>query len=417
MEKSDKFDFDAVWDRRGTDSSKWNSAEVLDENLLPLSVADMDFAVPAVVTQALVARTAMPLYGYEFQPQALKDAIIAWHDRRHGFAVHPDWIVFTPGVVNGLAICILAFTEKGERIAIQPPVYPPFFGVVTENQRQLLTNPLHYDAASLRYTMDFNALEKLFREKKPRLMFLCNPHNPVGRVWTGQELQVLGGLCEKYGVILVSDDIHADLVFAGHRYHPVLGISEALQNNAIQLMSPGKSFNIPGLRFSYALIADGTLRDRFSKKLSALALTQTNIMAKVAAQAAYLDGAPWLDRVLDYIWHNYTLLKTTLTAELPWAKAIPPEGTFLAWLDLSASGFDHHQLSYIVRAKAKLMLYEGPAFGDAGRGFMRINLACPRETLREALKRLVDAFVQAREHPPELIQIMDRPATSRKCCG
>ena len=417
MKKSDKFSFDPVLDRRGSDSSKWNSAEVLDENLLPLSVADMDFAVPAAVTQALVSRTAMPLYGYEFQPQALKDAIIAWHDQRHGFKVRPDWIVFTPGVVNSLAISILVFTEKGERIAIQPPVYPPFFGVVTENERQLLTNPLRYDAASLRYTMDFNALEKLFREKKPRLMFLCNPHNPVGRVWTSEELQVLGGLCEKYGVILVSDDIHADLVFSGHRYHPVLGISEALKNNTIQVMSPGKSFNIPGLRFSYALIADRGLRDRFSKKLSALALTQTNIMAKVAAQAAYLDGAPWLDRALEYIWHNYTLLKTTLTAELPWAKVIPLEGTFLAWLDLRASGFDHQQLSHIVRAKAKLMLYEGPAFGDAGRGFMRINLACPRETLREALKRLVDAFVQAQEHPPEFIKILDRPATSCKCCG
>ncbi len=417
MKKLDEFDFDTVLDRRQTDSSKWNSAEVLAENLLPLSVADMDFAVPAAVTQALVNRTAMPVYGYEFQSQALKDAIMAWHDQRHDFEIRTDWIVFTPGVVNGLAISILAFTERGDRIVIQPPVYPPFFGVVTENTRRLLINPLHYEAVSLRYTMDLNSLEKLFREKKPRLMFLCNPHNPVGRVWTQEELSLLGGLCEKYEVLLISDDIHADLVFPGHRYHPVLGISKAVKNNAIQLMSPGKSFNIPGLRFSYALIADRALRDRFSAVLSALALTKTNIMAKVAAQAAYRDGAQWLDRVLEYIRENYLLLETTLARELPWAKVIPPEGTFLAWVDFNASGFDHRQLSYILRTQARLMLYEGPAFGDAGRGFMRINLACPRGTLQAAAKRLVRAIAQAREHPPGFIEILDRPSKSCKCCG
>lgn len=416
MRNFDKFDFDTVLNRRGTDSSKWNSTEVLNEKLLPLSVADMDFAVPAEITQALVNRTSMPVYGYEFQPDALKEAIIAWHDKRHGFEVRKDWIVFTPGVVNGLAISILALTAKGDRIAFQPPVYPPFFGVVKENERQLLINPLHYDAASLRYTMDYDSLEKLFSEQKPRLMFLCNPHNPVGRVWTEEELQVLGRLCEKYQVILVSDDIHADLVFCGHRYHPVISISEALKNNAIQVMSPGKSFNIPGLRFSYALIADKDLRDRFFEKLSALALTKTNIMAKVAAQAAYRNGAKWLDRVLEYIWKNHVWLKTTLTRELPWAKVVPLEGTFLAWVDLNASGFNHQQLSHIVRSRAKLMLYEGSDFGDAGQGFMRINLACPQKTLHAAVKRLVDALVQAQENPPEFIEILDRPSTGCKCC-
>ena len=417
MKNFDKFDFDTVLNRRGTNSYKWDSAEVLNENLLPLSVADMDFAVPSEVTQALVNRTSMPVYGYEFQPDALKEAIIAWHYKRHGFEVRKDWLLFTPGVVNGLAISILALTKKGDRIAIQPPVYPPFFSVVKENERQLLLNPLHYDSASLRYTMDFDSLEKLFSEQKPQMMFLCNPHNPIGRVWTREELQVLGELCEKYHVILVSDDIHADLIFSGHRYNPLISISKILKNNAIQVMSPGKSFNIPGLRFSYALIANRDLKDRFFKKLSALALNKTDIMAGVASQAAYQNGAKWLDSVLEYIWNNHVLLKTTLSSELPWAKVIPLEGTFLAWIDLNASGLSHNQLSHVVRSRAKLMLLEGSAFGDAGQGFMRINLACPRKTLHEAIKRLVDALVQAKENPPEFMEILDNPSTACKCCS
>jgi cystathionine beta-lyase len=265
--------------------------------------------------------------------------------------------------------------------------------------------------------MDFDSLEKLFSEQKPRLMFLCNPHNPVGRVWTREELQVLGELCKKYQVVLVSDDIHADLVFPGHRYQPLISISETLKNNAIQMMSPGKSFNIPGLCFSYALIADKDLREHFSEKLSALALAKTNIMAAVASQAAYQNGAQWLDRVLEYIRHNHVLLKTTLSSELPWAKVIPLEGTFLAWVDLNASGLDHNQLSQVVRSRAKLMLFEGTVFGDAGRGFMRINLACPRKTMQEAIKRLVNALVQTKENPPEAIKILENPSTTCKCCS
>ncbi|OQY01389.1 MAG: hypothetical protein B6I22_14570 [Desulfobacteraceae bacterium 4572_123] len=417
MKSFDQFDFDTVVNRKGTNSYKWDNAEVLNENLLPLSVADMDFAVSSEITQALVNRTSTPVYGYEFQPDALKEAIVAWHSKRHGFEVHKNGLLFTPGVMNGLAISLLALTQKGDRIVIQPPVYPPFFSVVKENKRQLLLNPLHYDSGSLRYTMDFDSLEKLFSEQKPRLMFLCNPHNPVGRVWTREELHRLGELCEKYQVILVSDDIHADLVFPGHRYQPLISISETLRNNAIQMMSPGKSFNIPGMRFSYALIANRDLRERFSEKLSALALTKTNIMAAVASQAAYQNGAQWLDRVLEYIWHNHVLLKTTLSSELAWAKVIPLEGTFLAWVDLNASGLNHNQLSRVVRSRAKLMLFEGSAFGDAGHGFMRINLACPRKTLQEAIKRLVDAFVQVKENPLEPIKILDNPSTACNCCS
>jgi len=416
MKYFDKFGFDTVFNRKGTNSYKWDSAEVLNENLLPLSVADMDFAVPSEVTQALVNRTAKPVYGYEFQPDALKKAIVEWEYKRHGFEVRKDWLLFTPGVMNGLAISILALTKKGDLIVIQPPVYPPFFSVVEENHRQLILNPLNYDSESLRYTMDFDSLEKLFSEQKPRLMFLCNPHNPVGRVWTKEELQVVGGLCEKYQVILVSDDIHADLIFSGHRYHPLISISETLKNNAIQLMSPGKSFNIPGLRFSYAVIANRKLKDRFSEKLAALALTKTNIMAGVASQAVYQNGAKWLDSVLEYIWNNHVFLKTTLSSDLPWAKVIPLEGTFLAWVDLRASGLNHNQLSHVVRSKAKLMLFEGHAFGDAGQGFMRINLACPRKTLQEAVKRLVGALIQAKKSLP-LMEIMDKPSPSCKCCS
>jgi len=263
--------------------------------------------------------------------------------------------------------------------------------------------------------MDFDSLEKIFSEQKPRLMFLCSPHNPIGRVWTREELQVLGGLCEKYQVILVSDDIHADLIFSGHRYHPLISISETIKNNAIQLMSPGKSFNIPGLRFSYAVIANRKLMDRLSEKLSALALTKTNIMAVVASQAVYQNGAKWLDSVLEYIWNNHVFLKTTLSGELPWAKVIPLEGTFLAWIDLNASGLNHKQLSHAVRSRAKLMLFEGHVFGDAGQGFMRINLACSRKTLHEAVKRLVNALNQAKESPP-FIEIIDKPVPSCKCC-
>jgi len=416
MKPFEEFSFDTVLNRKGTNSFKWDNIEVLNENLLPLSIADMDFAVPSEVTQALVNRTANPVYGYEFQPEALKEAIIAWVYKRHGFKVRKDWLLLTPGVGSGLAISILALTQKGDRIVIQPPVYPPFFSVVEKNERRLLLNPLHYDSKSLRYTMDFDSLEKLFSEQKPRLMFLCNPHNPIGRVWEKEKLQNLGELCLKYQVILVSDDIHADLIFSGHRYHPLIKVSETLKNNAIQLMSPGKAFNIPGLRFSYAVIANRKLKDRLSEKLSALELNKTNIMAAVASQAVYRNGAKWLDSVLEYIWNNYSFLKTTLSNELPWAKVIPLEATFLAWIDLRASGLNSNQLSHVVRSKAKLMLFDGHAFGDAGRGFMRINLACPRKTLSEAVKRLVKALNQIKESPP-ILEIMEKPEPSCGCCG
>jgi cystathionine beta-lyase len=190
--------------RKGTNSYKWDNAEVRNDGLLPLSVADMDFPVPSRVTQALIYRTETPVYGYEFRPNALKEAIIAWAYKRYGFEVDQDWLLFIPGVVTGLTISILSFTNKGDQIVIQPPVYPPFFSVVENNERGLLLNPLHYDSKSLRYTMDLASLEKLFTEQKPKMMFLCNPHNPVGRVWTREELQMLGDLCEKYKVILVS---------------------------------------------------------------------------------------------------------------------------------------------------------------------------------------------------------------------
>lgn len=416
MDSLDTFDFDTVLDRRGTHSYKWDSKEVLKENLLPLSVADMDFSVPCQVTQALIRRTSMPIYGYEFQPDALKEAVVAWHFQRHGFTVRKEWIRFTPGVINGLAVALLVLTRQNDPIVIQPPVYPPFFRVVAQNQRRLLLNPLHYESATLGYTMDFDALEKLFSKQKPPLMVLCNPHNPVGRVWTREELHRLGALCEKHQVALVSDDIHADIVFSGHRYHPLIGVSETLKNNTIQLMSPGKTFNIPGLRFAYAVIADDTLRKRFSDKLSALALTNTNIFAAVAAQAAYRNGAPWLDRVLEYIRDNYDFLKTTLAEKLPWAKVVPLEGTFLAWIDLRRCKLEHEQLVHIVRTRSKLMLFEGSAFGDAGRGFMRMNLACPRKTVEEAVRRLVEALAQVQTDPPGPVKILDSPSGACTCC-
>ena len=416
MKRFDYPGFDTVLNRKGTNSCKWDNKLILKENLLPLSVADMDFAVPLEVTQALVNRTEKPIYGYEFQPEDLKKNIISWQHSRHGFEIHKDWLLFIPGVVCGLAVSILALTQKGDGIVIQPPVFPPFFKVVTENERHLLLNPLHYDSDSLHYRMDFGSLEKLFSEKKPRLMVLCNPHNPVGRVWTKKELQVLGELCEEYHVTMVSDDIHADLVFSGHRYHPLINISENLKKNTIQLMSPGKSFNIPGLSLSYAVIADSKLKDRLSKKLSAMGLNATNTMSTVATQAAYQNGEKWLDSVLGYIWKNYVFFKKTLSSELPWAKVIPLEGTFLAWIDLRGSGLNHNQLSQVIRSKAKLILFDGHQFGDAGQGFMRINLACPRKTLQEAVTQFITALNQARKNPPPL-ENMAIPVLSFKCCS
>jgi len=416
MKRFDDPGFDTVLNRRGTNSYKWDNAEIIEKNLLPLSVADMDFAVPSEITQALVNRTEKPIYGYEFRPEGLKKTIISWQHSRHGLEIHKDWLLFIPGIVCGLAVSILALTQKGDGIVIQPPVFPPFFNVVTENERHLLLSPLHYDSESLHYTMDFDSLEKLFSEQKPRMMILCNPHNPVGRVWTKKELQVLGRLCEKYDVIVVSDDIHADLIFSGHRYHPLINISENLEKNTIQLMSPGKSFNIPGLGFSYAVIANNKLRDRLSKKLSAMGLNTTNAMSIVATQAAYQNGEKWLNSVLGYIGNNYVFFKRTLSSELPWAKVIPLEGTFLAWIDLRGSGLNHNQLSQVIRSKAQLILFDGYQFGDVGQGFMRINLACPRKTLQKAATQFITALNQARKNPPPL-ENMAIPVLSCKCCG
>lgn len=384
-------DFDKVIDRRNTYSLKYDFAKErnMPEDLLPLWVADMDFQVSSYIQEALIAQAKHGIFGYSDVKEEYFEAVKKWMKRHYDWDVERKWLIKTPGVVFALAMAVKAFTEEGDSVLIQQPVYYPFDLVITDNGRKVVSNTLVQDRDG-RYGIDFADFEEKIIQEKIKLFFLCNPHNPVGRVWSREELERLGDICYKHHVIVVSDEIHADFVFKG-KHQVFAGLKEEYKEIAVVATSPSKTFNIAGLQVSNIFAPNPKLRSQLRKQLDAFGYSQLNVMGLVAAKAAYENGEEWYQAMHQYVGENIAYTKQFLEEKLPEIKLVEPEGTYLLWLDFKAFNLSDSELEDLIIKKAKLWLDSGRIFGTAGKGFQRINVACPRCTLTEALVRLETA--------------------------
>jgi cystathionine beta-lyase len=379
------YDFDRIIDRSGTNSVKYDLRRQIfgRDTVIPLWVADMDFAVPPFVSEAVNNRAAHPIYGYSIIPESYYEAIIEWQNKRYGWDIKKEWLRFSPGVVTGLNMIVQALTEHGDQIIVQPPVYFPFFSCVQNNGRKLLLNQLiEKDGV---YTIDFEDLEKKMKNGA-RMMILCNPHNPVGRCWTNEELEWIGKKGLEYGVLIVSDEIHGDLVFQPYHHLPMASISEEIARNTITCIAPSKTFNLAGLFTSSIIISDDVIREKFKQTEERIHLSP-NFFGIAAAEAAYRNGQGWLDSLMQYLERNARTVIEFFAAELPEIKASPLEATYMLWLDFRNLGLKTEDLNKLLIEKAGLGLMDGNIFGQGGDGFQRMNFACPKSILEEALDR------------------------------
>ncbi len=389
-------DFDTVPNRRGTNCFKYDFAREMgmSEDVLPLWVADMDFPTAPAVLERLHALAEHGIFGYTGVKDAYFSAVHNWYAQRFGWETQRSWLVTTPGVVFAIAIAIRAFTQKGDAILIQQPVYYPFADKVTENDRQLVVNPLILKNG--RYEMDFADMERKIADNHVKMLLLCSPHNPVGRVWTKEELLRVGEICQKYGVLVVSDEIHADFTYAGHTHRVFASVKSEFADFTITCTAPSKTFNLAGLQNSNIFIPNRQLRHAYKKELSACGCGGTNCMGMAACQAAYEAGADWLEQLKQYLAGNLAYVRQFLREKLPDIALIEPEGTYLVWLDLRKLGLTEQQQRQLIVQDAKLWLDTGTLFGQGGEGFERINIACPRATIEQAMQRLERAVHKTR---------------------
>ena len=390
-----KFNFDEIVDRHNTNAIKYDFAAERGkpEGLIPLWVADMDFKTAPCVTEALVKSAEHSIFGYSEAKREgpYFDAIQKWFSRRFRFEIKPEWIIKTPGVVYAIFSAIRAYTEVKDAILIQTPVYYPFKESVEVNGRRLVTNPLLYTDG--KYKINFDDFENKIVKNNVKLFILCTPHNPVGRVWTKDELERMGDICLKHNVLVISDEIHCDFVFPDNK-HTVFGtISEDFLNNSIICTSPSKTFNLAGLQTANIFIADSKLRQKFRKEISKTGYSQLNTMGLVSCQAAYEGGGEWLDEMLLYLEKNYRYVKEFINSNLPKIRIAELEGTYLIWLDMNAYGLTEAELEKVLVEKAGLWVSNGGVFGEEGKGFIRVNMACPLSTLEKAFNRLVSSLI------------------------
>lgn len=389
-------DFDTVPNRRGTNCFKYDFAREMGmpEDVLPLRVADMDFPTAPAVLERLHALAEHGIFGYTGVKDTYFSAVHNWYAQRFGWETQRSWLVTTPGVVFAIAIAIRAFTQKGDAILIQQPVYYPFANKVTENDRQLVVNPLVLKNG--RYEMDFADMERKIVDYHVKMLLLCSPHNPVGRVWTKEELLRVGEICQKHGVLVVSDEIHADFTYAGHTHRVFASVKSEFADFTITCTAPSKTFNLAGLQNSNIFIPNRQLRHAYKKELSACGCGGTNCMGMAACQAAYEAGADWLEQLKQYLAGNLAYIRQFLREKLPDIALIEPEGTYLVWLDLRKLGLTEQQQRQLIVQDAKLWLDTGTLFGQGGEGFERINIACPRTTIEQAMQRLEHAVHKTR---------------------
>lgn len=386
-------DFDAVPDRHGTKCLKYDFAVQRGRpaDVLPLWVADMDFKTSSYIEDALVRQAQHAIYGYTESDDAYFAAVQQWMQLHHDWRVEPWWLQKTPGVVFAIAVAVKAFTEPGDAVLIQQPVYYPFSEVIADNGRRLISSDLVLDEETGHYEIDFADFERKIEENNVKLFLLCSPHNPVGRVWSREELLRLGDICRRHGVIVFSDEIHADFVWKG-RHQVFAAVDPAFAAFTVTATAPSKTFNIAGLQVSNIFIADAGLREAFRHAYNASGYSQLNAAGLIAAEAAYRDGETWYNAVKDYIQDNIAYMRRFIQERLPQLRMIEPEGTYLVWVDFRSLGLDNAALEDLILNKAGLWLDSGAIFGAVGEGFQRFNVACPRATLTRALEQLAAAY-------------------------
>ena len=386
-----QYNFDEIIPREGTNSLKYDLREKFfgDKNVLPLWVADMDFNTPDFIVDAIKERMKHEIFGYSFRPDSYFQAIIDWMKRRHGWEIKKEWISFSPGVVAGLTFAIETFSKPNDEVVVQPPVYFPFFDSVKGTKRKMIENPLKIENG--RYTFDFEDLQSKISDKT-KLLLLCNPQNPGGMVWKKEELEKLTSFCLENKIMIISDEIHSDLIYNGHKHIPLPTISEEVANNSIVLMAPSKTFNIAGFSSSLVISPNKSNLLRYERAIGVGHLHMGNIFGTVAMEAAYKNGDNWLTQMLDYLWNNYLFLDDFIQTHLPKVKVMKPEATYLIWLDFREYGMKNDELMKFTIDNAKVGLNDGGRFGTGGDGWLRINIGCPKSVLEEALKRLSGAF-------------------------
>ncbi len=388
-----KYDFDKVIERRGTGAVKYDGLSELfgDADLTPLWVADMDFEVCPCITDALHQRFSHHIFGYPRTPESYWPAVIDWLRRRHGLEVAAEELAFVPGVVRGIAYALNFFTRPGDAVVIQPPVYHPFRIVTEGNGRRVVENPL-VEMPDGMYRMDLDGLEKIFAEERPAMMILCNPHNPVGIQWDAETLRHVASLARRYGVKVISDEIHGDLMLYGARHIPFCSVSDDAAAVSITFGAPSKTFNIPGLVSSWMIVHNPELRKEFYDWMAVNEFSAPTFMATVATEAAYRNGEEWMTELLEYLQGNIDAVIDFVERSMPGVRAVRPQASFLVWLDFRGLGLSHDELLERMLKKARLALNDGAMFGHQGTGFMRLNVAKPRVELLKDMARMAQAF-------------------------
>lgn len=388
--------FDEVIDRSNTGSIKWDQYYLKkifgNEDLLPLWIADMDFRAPQPVIDALVERVKHGIFGYTGpEPEKYNMSVINWYKRRYDWIIDENWIVFSPGIVQACTYLIQRFTQPGDKVIIQEPVYYPFAALIRNNGRRIVSNQL--DLVEGHYQMNYNDLEKIVKDPRVKTLILCSPHNPVGRVWSRKELTKLGDICLENDVLIISDEIHCDLVYSKYKHTILASISEELAQHSITCTAGSKTFNLAGFQHSNVIIPNERLRETFKVHMENNALTIPNAIGALALQVAYDEGEEWLDSLMQVLERNLNFLKDFFNDRLPKVSVIEPEGTYLVWLDFRQFKLGHKELEKKMLEEAKVALDSGYKFGSGGEGFERINIACPHSILKESLERIAKAFI------------------------
>lgn len=386
-----KYDFDSVIDRRHTGAVKYEGLDAMfgRHDVTPLWIADLDFAVCPDIMQALSHRLEHPVLGYSAASDSYWQSIIDWQQRRHGFDVKRDELAFIPGVVKGIALCVNYFTSRGDSVVIQPPVYHPFRMVIEGNGRRVVENPLIFENGS--YRMDLDGLADVLRRERPRMMILCNPHNPIGIQWDADTLACVATLARETGTVVVSDEIHGDLMLGGRRHIPFLAVSSDAQAVGVMLGAPSKTFNIPGLVSSWMVVKSPNLRDDFYKWLEVNEFSAPVMISTIGAEAAYTNGEQWLDQMMAYVEENIAFATDYVERNIPGVRVVKPEASFLLWLDFNDLGLEQCELMRMLVEDAHLAVNDGTMFGRQGKGFTRLNVGTPRCVLTAALGHVRDA--------------------------
>ena len=384
-----KYDFDKIIPRRGTNSVKWDVAK--EDGVIPMWVADMDFQAAPCIRQALKERMDHGVFGYTLVPNSYYESIISWFDRRHQWHIDRNWILYTSGVVPAISAIIKALTEPGDKVLVQTPVYNCFFSSIRNNGCTTAENALVRKGNS--YEIDFDDFERQAADEKTKVFLLCNPHNPAGRVWTPDELSRMNDICLKHGVKVIADEIHCELVMPGYKFTPFAAVSKACQDNCITTNSPTKSFNIAGLQIANIITNNDTIKRKIDRAININEVCDVNPFGVIALQAAYNEGESWIDQLNLYLWENYKVLKDFFQEYLPKLKVLKLEGTYLVWVDISATGLKADELTNELLQQGKVMVNSGTLYGKTtGANYLRFNIAMPRSLMLEALQRIAQVL-------------------------